>query len=123
MIVNGVNGAADSVTPGLPAVLLYHNDNPSTTTSGFTVNIDGGNYSAFIVESQTNLNITTTGKALVMVGSNQLATAGMTPAGYPCTRAITTVSNNQIVFGYGFSSAQDANACIPLNIWGVNLTL
>lgn len=105
-------------------VLLWTNPNPRNTFSPQTINVNGAEYSSYLIEVRFSDSDGNTGVSLIPIGGKG---ACITPnsnfvAPY-ASRAVLSTNANSIQFGAGMAYSTDNTKGIPTRVWGVKYTV
>ena len=111
----------------LGAKLLWTNPNPGSKFSGQTIPLDLTNYDGVIIEfnvANSVNSLLTRAYIKKSDGSQYLSAGGLyNPSNAKSRGRTVSVSNTGIVLGNGYTDATDNGACIPIKIYGTNLSL
>lgn len=111
----------------LGAKLLWTNPNPGSKFSGQTIPLDLTNYDGVIIEfnvANSVNSLLTRAYIKKSDGSQYLSVGGLyNPSNAKSRGRTVSVSNTGIVLGNGYTDATDNGACIPIKIYGTNLSL
>lgn len=119
--------AVKELSSNLGAKLLWTNPNPGSKFSGQTIPLDLTNYDGVIIEfnvANSVNSLLTRAYIKKSDGSQYLSVGGLYNQSNAKSRGRTvSVSNTGIVLGNGYTDATDNGACIPIKIYGTNLSL
>lgn len=112
-------------TEDLEPVLLWENSNPSAEFAGQTISLDLTDYAGVLVEFERSIALNDIiSRAYIkkddynVVGFGAGNSGGYGSATSAAGRSVK-VDNNGVVFGNGYSKAEDNSAFIPVKIYGV----
>lgn len=116
-----------TLSSNLGAKLLWTNPNPGSKFSGQTIPLDLTNYDGVIIEfnvANSVNSLLTRAYIKKSDGSQYLSAGGVyNPSNAKSRGRTVSVSNTGIVLGNGYTDATDNGACIPIKIYGTNLSL
>lgn len=119
--------AVKALSSNLGAKLLWTNPNPGSKFSGQTIPLDLTNYDGVIIEfnvANSVNSLLTRAYIKKSDGSQYLSAGGLyNPSNAKSRGRTVSVSNTGIVLGNGYTDATDNGACIPIKIYGTNLSL
>lgn len=119
--------AVKALNSNLGAKLLWTNPNPGSKFSGQTIPLDLTNYDGVIIEfnvANSVNSLLTRAYIKKSDGSQYLSAGGLyNPSNAKSRGRTVSVSNTGIVLGNGYTDATDNGACIPIKIYGTNLSL
>ena len=119
--------AVKELSSNLGAKLLWTNPNPGSKFSGQTIPLDLTNYDGVIIEfnvANSVNSLLTRAYIKKSDGSQYLSAGGLyNPSNAKSRGRTVSVSNTGIVLGNGYTDATDNGACIPIKIYGTNLSL
>ena len=119
--------AVKALDSNLGAKLLWTNPNPGSKFSGQTIPLDLTNYDGVIIEfnvANSVNSLLTRAYIKKSDGSQYLSAGGLyNPSNAKSRGRTVSVSNTGIVLGNGYTDATDNGACIPIKIYGTNLSL
>lgn len=121
------NSKIATANSNLGAKLLWTNPNPGSKFSGQTIPLDLTNYDGVIIEfnvANSVNSLLTRAYIKKSDGSQYLSVGGLyNPSNAKSRGRTVSVSNTGIVLGNGYTDATDNGACIPMKIYGTNLSL
>lgn len=119
--------AVKALSSNLGAKLLWTNPNPGSKFSGQTIPLDLTNYDGVIIEfnvANSVNSLLTRAYIKKSDGSQYLSVGGLyNPSNAKSRGRTVSVCNTGIVLGNGYTDATDNGACIPIKIYGTNLSL